>query len=170
MAGPVTRRAFRLPPYSGSALASLRLAAVLMLALSAGGCAATGPLGSMFPVSSKSNAVADDVTGTTRSARPASAATAGVPAERDLIFARTAIVDVLKRGRNDLSAPWENPSSGARGTVTPVASAYVRDGVTCHDFLASYLRQGAETWLQGEACREQQGQWQVKTLKPWARS
>ena len=172
MAGPVTRRAFRLPPYSASAVASLRLAAVAMLALTAGGCAVSGPLGSMFATSSKSDAHASgDVTGAVGSARPAaSAATAGTPAEGDLIFARTAIVEVLRRGSTDLSAPWENPGSGARGTVTPIASAYVRDGATCHDFLASYLRQGAETWLQGEACREQKGQWEVKALRPWTRS
>ena len=69
-----------------------------------------------------------------------------------------AIVEVLKRGSKEISAPWENPSSGARGTVTPIASAYNRDGATCRDFLASYVRrQGSETWLQGEACRAKQG-------------
>ena len=70
------------------------------------------------------------------------------------MFARLAIVDVLKRGSKEISAPWENPSSGAHGTVTPIASAYDKDGGTCRDFLASYVRrQGSETWLQGEACR-----------------
>ena len=50
-----------------------------------------------------------------------------------------------------------DPATGARGTVTPIASAYQRDGQTCRDFLASYLRrQGAETWLQGEAYLEGQ--------------
>jgi surface antigen len=138
-----------------------------MLALSAGGCAVTGPLGSMFATSSKSDAQAGgEVTGTVRPVRRAAAA----PSESDLIFARTAIVEVLGRGSKDTSAPWENPNSGARGTVTPIASAYVRDGTTCHDFLASYVRQGAETWLQGEACRERKGPWEVKALRPWARS
>lgn len=169
MAGPVTHRAFRLPPYSGSAVASLRLAAAVVLALTVGGCAVTGPLGSMFATSSASDAHAE-MTGAVRRARPAAASTAGTPAEGDLIFARTAIVEVLGRGSKDTSAPWENPNSGARGTVTPIASAYVRDGATCHDFLASYVRRGAETWLQGEACREPKGQWEVKALRPWARS
>jgi surface antigen len=172
MAGPVTGRAFRPPSYSVTAVASLRFAAVVILALSAGGCAVSGQLGSMLAASSKKSAEAGaDVTGTARSARrTASAAGVATPSEGDLIFAQSAIVEVLKRGSKDQSAPWENPSSGARGTVTPIASAYLRDGVTCHDFLASYLRQGAETWLQGEACRKQQGQWEVKAIRPWARS
>ena len=168
MAGPVTRRASRLPPYSGSAVASLRLATVVMLALSAGGCAVSGPLGSMFATSSASDAHAE-MTGTLARGRSAAARTAA-PSESDLAFARTAIVEVLGRGSKETSAPWENPNSGARGTVTPIASAYVRDGATCHDFLASYVRRGAETWLQGEACREQKGQWEVKALRPWTRS
>ena len=83
-----------------------------------------------------------------------------------------AIVEVLKRGSKEVSAPWENPSSGARGTVTPIASAYARDGLTCHDFLASYVRRGSpESWLQGQACRaHQRDAWEVKSLRPWTRS
>ena len=82
-----------------------------------------------------------------------------------------AIVEVLKRGSKELSAPWENPSSGARGTVTPIASAYNKDGTVCRDFLASYVRrQGPETWLQGEACRAKLGVWEVKNMRPWTRS
>jgi surface antigen len=170
MAGLLARRAFRLLSYNGTAVASLRLAAALTFALGASGCAVTGPMGSMFAKSKdEPRAEAGDVTGSI--AKPASASMAGLPLETDLVFTRMAVVDVLKRGTNEISAPWENPSSGARGTVTPIASAYDRDGMTCRDFLASYVRrQGAETWMQGEACRAKQGAWEVKSLRPWSRS
>jgi surface antigen len=166
-------------------VASLRLAAVLTLAFGASGCAVSGPLGSMFAKQSKDEASAyanEDVTGSVASPHgsPASVSTAGLPSETDLVFARLAIVDVLKRGSKEISAPWENPSSGAHGTVTPIASAYDKDGGTCRDFLASYVRrQGSETWLQGEACRAKAGgeqgaspgvSWEVKSLRPWSRS
>jgi surface antigen len=133
----------------------------------------------MFAKQSKDEANAyanEDVTGSIASPQSASASTAGLPAETDLVFARLAIVDVLKRGSKEISAPWENPSSGAHGTVTPIASAYDKDGGTCRDFLASYVRrQGSETWLQGEACRAKAGgkqgvAWEVKSLRPWSRS
>ena len=125
--------------------ASLRPAAVLALALSVGGCAVSGSLGSMFSKSNKDEARAyasEDVTGSvaTPAAIPASASAAALSSETDLVFARMAIVDVLTRGSKQISAPWENPSSGARGTVTPIASAYTKDGPTCRDFLASYVR------------------------------
>ncbi len=98
-----------------------------------------------------------------------SAVNATLPPEDDLAFARRAATEVLSRGGKDSSAPWENPQTGARGTVTPIASAYQQDGFTCRDFLASYVRPGTESWLQGEACRMHQGRWVVKSLKPWSR-
>ena len=62
--------------------------------------------------------------------------------------------------------PWENPKTGARGTITPLAAAATQAGVTCRDFLASYVRNGSESWLQGEACRAR-GKWEVRNLRPW---
>ena len=186
MASPVACRVFRTSLYSGTAGASLRSAAVLALALglalSLGGCAVSGSLGSMFSKQSKDEAKAyanetayasEDVTGSAAALRatPASASTTGLPSETDLVFARLAIVDVLTRGSKQISAPWENPSSGAHGNVTPIASAYAKDGLTCRDVLASYVRRaGAESWLQGEACRAKGGAWEVKSLRPWSRS
>lgn len=100
---------------------------------------------------------------------PSAGGKAPVPpgtAERDLAYARAAAADVLDRGGKDTSMPWENPGTGARGTVTPIATAYTQDGVTCRDFLASYVSNGSEAWLQGEACRQRRGKWEVRSLKP----
>jgi surface antigen len=98
------------------------------------------------------------------------ARTPEMPPERDLAFAKRAAREVLRKGEKDASLDWENPDTGARGTVTPIASAYVQDGRTCHDFLASYVTSTAQAWLQGEACREPTTGWQVRSMKPWKRS
>jgi surface antigen len=87
----------------------------------------------------------------------------------DLAYARAAASEVLARGGKDMSHPWENPHTGARGSVTPLTSAYSTNGVTCRDFLASYVKDKSETWLQGEACKYNNG-WEVRTLKPWRRA
>ena len=139
---------------------------VAALALIGGGCS--------MPIGSLSGKDDDkDRTGSI-AATPASATTgqaiAEAPAEADLAIARATASEVLARGGKDTSAPWENPATGARGTVTPVASAYSQHGFTCRDFLASYVRAGSEAWLQGEACRMHQGRWEVRSLKPWKRS
>jgi surface antigen len=129
-----------------------------------GGCAVSGTLFSKGKDDSRVAYASEDVTGSV-------ASTAGLPAETDLAFTRTAIVDVLTHGTKAVSSPWENPGSGARGTVTPIASAYAKDGGTCRDFLASYIRkEGAEMWLQGQACRTGKGAWQVQSLRPWSRT
>lgn len=162
-------------------MASLRLAVALTLALglgvSLGGCAVSGSsFGSMFSKHGRDEARADasdEVTGSvgTPTVIPASVSTAALPPETDLVFARMAIVDVLQRDSKEISTPWENVSSGAHGTVTPIASVYSKDGLSCRNVLASYVRrQGAESWLQGEACRVKTGAWEVKSLRPWSRS
>ena len=102
----------------------------------------------------------------TGSIGPASDAPA--PTESDLAFARNAASDVLTKGDKDSSQPWENPETGARGSVTPLAQAYAsEDGRTCRDFLASYVNGRTESWLQGAACQAGQGRWEIHTLKPW---
>ena len=112
----------------------------------------------------------------TASLRPTPAAaskpaqTAAAPTEHDLAYAKAAAAAVLARTEKDASQPWENPGTGARGTVTPIADAYTQDGVQCRDFLASYMRDGAESWLQGDACRAHQGRWTVRKLRPLERS
>ena len=91
------------------------------------------------------------------------------PTESDLAFARNAASDVLTKGDKDSSQPWENPETGARGSVTPLAQAYSSDGRTCRDFLASYVTGQSERWLQGAACQTEHGRWEIHTLKPWRR-
>jgi surface antigen len=91
-----------------------------------------------------------------------------VPTDSDLAFARNAASDVLTKGDKDSSQPWQNPETGARGSVTPLAEAYPSDGRTCRDFLASYVNGRSERWLQGAACQSGHGRWEIHTLKPWS--
>jgi len=90
------------------------------------------------------------------------------PTDADLAFARNAASDVLTRGDKDASQHWENPETGARGSVTPLAQSYAaEDGRKCRDFLASYVNGTTESWLQGAGCQAGHGRWEIHTLKPW---
>ncbi len=135
-------------------------APLLALSLSAGGCSFS------YQLDSLTGKGEPEQTGAMRPLRSLST----LPPEQDLAVARAAVSEFLGRGGSDSSMPWENPRTGARGTITPIASAYNQDGVTCRDFLASYVRDGNEAWMQGEACRIPQGKWEVRTLKPWNRT
>jgi surface antigen len=111
-----------------------------------------------------------DTTGSVGKASEAMAA-AQLPPEPDLTLTRAAVNEVLSRGQQDASVPWENPATGARGTVTAIATAYTApDNAQCRDFLASYVHGDKQSWLRGEACRQGRGKWEVRALKPWSRS
>jgi len=88
------------------------------------------------------------------------------PPETDLAYARAVAAYALSHGSKDSSIPWQNPHTGAGGNITPLAASYSEGGFICRDFLASYLRGEAQAWLQGEACRTDHGQWEVKSLTP----
>ena len=134
----------------------LATAGAIALSFGAAGCSLSGPLDSLF--------------GSDRTASitppPGTKDAAQLPPDADLAYARAAASVVLSRGEKDTSMPWENPRTGTRGTVTPIATAYTQDGRTCRDFLASFVSGNSQSWLQGEACK-QQGEWEVRTLKPW---
>jgi 17 kDa outer membrane surface antigen len=154
--------------YSGCGRArlwrALPLAAGLTLALAAAGCSINSSrLDSIF-------ASADQPGSTGSIAQPPGSTDSITPPPGDLAYARAAATDLLARGRKDDSAPWENPNTGARGTITPIASAYTLDGQTCRDFLASYVSGSSQSWMQGEACKQGKGIWEVRALKPWKRS
>jgi surface antigen len=146
----------------------LRLAILLAVGLTAGGCSLSWQLDSLF--GKKDDVSKGEATGSIAQPVADKVASDDLPAEIDLAYAKAAASDVLSRGGTDTSAPWENPRTGARGTVTPIAQNYSESGFTCRDFLASYVRDGNESWLQGEACRVTQGRWEVRDLKPWRRS
>jgi surface antigen len=107
----------------------------------------------------------DEITGMLPGARQGGP----LPSESDTAFARNAASDVLTKGDKDSSQPWENPETGARGSVTPLAQSYSADGRTCRDFLASYVNRRNESWLQGAACKSAHGRWEIHTLTPWRR-
>ena len=84
----------------------------------------------------------------------------------DLAYARAAVSDALARAGKDSSFPWENPDTGAGGNITPLATSYTEGGLSCRDFLASYVHGGSQDWLQGAACRTEAGAWEIRRLKP----
>jgi hypothetical protein len=170
-----TPRVHRRPRYKGTRKARLwrlranAIALALTLGAATSGCSLSYKLDSFMGKDDKSEQSA--------SLRPSSAATpaqtsaaAAPPNDSDLVYAKAAAAAVLGRPEKDASQPWENPGTGARGTVTPIADAYTQDGFLCRDFLASYIRDGSESWLQGDACRIHHGKWTVRKLRPLKRS
>jgi|GraSoi_2013_60cm_1033757.scaffolds.fasta_scaffold183309_1 surface antigen len=132
-------------------------ACLLALMLAAGGCSLSYQLNNLHEDSA-------DQTGSLRAATVPKASTEML-VDGDLAIAQATVNEVLTKGGKHTSLPWENQRTGARGTVTPLASTYQQNGITCRDFLASYVRKGSELWLEGEACRDGRGKWKVRSLR-----
>jgi surface antigen len=141
--------------------------AVLSLALTSGGCSFSYQLDSMFP---RQRDAEVQTTGSIRPALPRQQAVTAMPPDVDLAATRAAVSEALGKTGRDGSVPWEDPATGARGTVTALSRAYRQGGTTCRDFLASYVRNGSEAWLQGDACRGLKGRWEVRQMRPWRRT
>jgi surface antigen len=171
--GPVAAAPLAPGPYSESrrvrlwrsARAFALVAAATALALGAAGCSTSYQLGGMFSKADEKG----ERTGTVASPAAMAQAPAGAFPSADLTYAKAAAVELLARGPRDASQPWENPRSGARGTVTAIAAAYTQDGAKCRDFLASYVRGATESWYQGNACRKG-ATWEFRDIRPLQRS
>jgi surface antigen len=171
-------------PYHGSAgFGAFAAAIVLGSAMAAGGCSMSMPslfgdkdndkspaaVSAVFDSKSTKTAKADgDPTGSL-SLQPA-AGGKGAWSPADWSIAKSALREVLGRGEAGSSQPWENPTTGARGTVTPVAAIYEKDGFPCRNFIVGGVRDGRETWYEGTACRIHRGQWDVVTTRPLQKS
>jgi surface antigen len=169
-------------PYHGSApaRASVTLAAatpVLFAALAAllGGCSTQissllpGGVSDQGPTVIRHQAADDSVTGSIPLQMTHAPNVPQGMSATDWPLAQAALREALSRTDDGPSVPWNNPASGARGTVTPIASAFDKDGLSCRNFLASHVLDGVERWSEGTACRKG-GVWDVSAIKPLKKS
>ena len=98
--------------------APLRDVCAITIALAVSGCSFAYQLDNLFAKTDEGAARTLRHPCTSPPPRPAAEA----PAEADLAIARAVASEVLTKGGKDVSMPWENPGTGARGTITPLAS------------------------------------------------
>jgi surface antigen len=147
--------------------------AVIFFGLAAAGCSSSMP--GLFisddkpaKVARSENAPKPDTTVT--GSLSLSGGTAPAMSPIDWTIAKSALRQALGREEAGASQPWENPTSGARGTITPVASIYEKDGFACRNFIVSHVHESQEKWYEGTACRMHRGQWDVTTTRPLQKS
>ena len=88
----------------------------------------------------------------------------------DLAYAKAAAAACSASRTRTRASLGRTPPPARAERSPPIADAYTQDGFQCRDFLASYIRDGAESWLQGDACRIHQGKWTVRTMRPLKRT
>jgi surface antigen len=157
-------------PYHGSGKprrkpAFSAVALVCLIGVAAGGCSMSMELGSVFGKDDDTKAPdKSDARDVTASLQLVSTRSESMTST-DWSLATIALREALAKGDDGMSVPWLNPNTGTRGTVTPIASAYVRAGSACRNFLASRVGDGQEGWFEGTACRGHAGQWDVRSTR-----
>jgi len=129
----------------------------LLFAVQLGGCATSIPLPS-FASFSKS-----DVTGSIPKTSPLSSKLNS----EDWRRAKGALAVAMDPQGNGAPVSWENPQSHAKGSFVPVGQAWAKDDGICRTFLAKVGGSHPPLQLQGSACREKGGEWQVGKVQPW---
>jgi surface antigen len=158
-------------PYHGSGKPRLKsafsaVALVCLLGLVAGGCAMSMELGSLFGKDDDAKTTdKSDARDVTASLQLVSTRSESSMTSTDWSLATIALREALAKNEDGMSVPWLNPNTGTRGTVTPIASAYVQAGSACRNFLASRVGDGQEGWFEGTACRGHAGQWDVRSTR-----
>ena len=137
----------------------VRLAVLGWLGASLCGCATGIPLPSLMS-SSK-----DDVTGSIRGVSPLSNSLD----QEDWRRAKGAMGLALDPQGSGTIVSWDNPQSKARGSFTPVGEAKAVDDKICRAFIAELGGSLKSEQLQGDACRDRSGEWNVGKVQPWKR-
>ena len=80
---------------------------------------------------------------------------------RDLAYHNGTAQSSFETQRTGTTSSWQNPDSGAAGTVTPTKTYQRNDGVYCRDFDQTITVDGQTELAGGTACRQPDGSWRI---------
>ncbi|MDT3380916.1 RT0821/Lpp0805 family surface protein [Labrys portucalensis] len=132
------------------------------------GCAISTPLGPIF-------GSAEDQT-TTGSIPAQDIRLNASMTDADWQQAKAALQAAMDPQNPGASIQWSNMTTGAHGSVTPVAETYVENKLTCRSFVAAQSDQtgglvrgsNPAQWYQGKGCRKSGTAWSIVSVQPWA--
>lgn len=140
------------PSYRGRRAAREAVRVVLLVAAAGAGASLTA-CGTLMTVEEETLVTGSIAPRKVALTGPDTEAPEGVAAA-DWTEAKAALQAALAARDKDVSIPWENPATGARGTATPIGQ--VRDGA-CRAFMVSVVDKTGDRWVRGEACRAKDG-------------
>lgn len=129
-----------------------------MAALTVAGCAISTPLGPIF---------GSDDEGSTGTITPRDERFSNSMTDRDWTLAKGAVLAAIESREGQAPTTWDNPETGTKGTVSPLAGAFAADGGLCRSFIAA-VAEGIETsYYEGRACRKGTDPWTVMESTAW---
>lgn len=80
----------------------------------------------------------------------------------DLPHILNALNTALESSPSGVQVPWENPSTGHHGVITPSQAFETESGQVCREFERTWVFSGSTTAYKGTACRQPTGLWQIR--------
>lgn len=80
--------------------------------------------------------------------------------EEDREILKSAVEDVLDRGKDGEGKRWENPKTGAHGDLTPRAS-FERAGQPCQELEVANSARGRNNRVILTLCKQADGEWKI---------
>jgi hypothetical protein len=81
----------------------------------------------------------------------------------DLQFVVDLLNQVLERQPIGIVVPWRNAATGHEGMIKVTSTAFRPDGTPCRTYERTFVLDGIERTLAGEACRTPQGFWRLQS-------
>jgi surface antigen len=82
--------------------------------------------------------------------------------DRDKEMAAKAAQQAFESNHTGQPATWQNPDSGASGTVTPTRTYQIEGGQYCREYTQDITVGGEKHQSYGTACRQPDGSWKIK--------
>ena len=82
--------------------------------------------------------------------------------ERDQYLMAQTFEFAMEKAPTNETAKWENPDTGARGTVTPTKTYSTTEGTPCREFTTTVSIGGQGEQAYGTACRQADGSWEIQ--------
>jgi surface antigen len=82
--------------------------------------------------------------------------------EKDKQMATQAAHRAFESNHTGQPATWQNPDTGASGTVTPTRTYQIENGQYCREYTQDITVGGEKHQTYGTACRQPDGSWKVQ--------
>ena len=83
--------------------------------------------------------------------------------ERDKEMAARAAHQAFENGQTGKPMTWQNPDTGASGSVTPTRTYQIESGQYCREYTQEIWVGGERQQSHGTACRQADGSWKIQS-------
>ena len=139
-------------PFRGQMLAIITASALVL-----GGCAKM-----QIPLASLSGSVAEPASLTSET--EVVSALSDLLSDSDVTMIGSVLATAMTEAEDGATVSWNNPETGASGSLIPLVVARADGGLLCRAFVGTLGAADTGQKFRGEACRLDDGNWQLMSM------